>query len=407
MRLPTLFPTIALAAAVALGAPAAAAPAAAAGAPHGSAAKADVIRVEMNGTDYELEAAPYAANGAVYLPVRDMGELLGAVVFWNGIARTVTMTYPGLTLKLTDGSMQATVNGKAVALTSPLQTVNGRIYAPLRFFSESTGAGVEWKSASRTVSITRPDAYIKGIGVNTTLWLNRGTGDLYYAHPYEQAPAHVGRLETEGGFKGGISMTVGGFGTNSTVITVVDNYGEPHVHYDEYSVLVHGKQAVSQRKASYFQRYEPNVNYYQYYHPDGWIQNLALTDGRTLTVFNEEGAVEAEYDLPALAGKDEAYAVLGISDKYLVVRPNRTGFLTLINLDDGNRAVELYDKLLTGEDLAYARDNDVPYRGDSLIFAGGTWQGDRLTFLYDSPFDGKNDYEELHYDRQVDGSGGE
>jgi len=400
-RVYSLFARAAMAAAIALTLPSAAIAAIGGSAP-AAAADADAIKITLNGDAYELKTAPYVAEGTVYLPVREIGELLGSVVFWNGQARTVTMTYPKLTVQLRDGSMEATVNGKTVPLTAPLQTVNGRIYVPLRFFSESAGVGVEWKGSSRTVSLTRTDDYVKGGGVNVTLWLNRNTGDLYYAHPYEQAPAHVGKVDAT--FKGHISLTVGGYATRSTVITILDNYGEPSVQFAAYGILVHENRIVSQKKASYFQRYEPNLDYYQYYHPDGWIQNLALTDGRTVTVFNEEGEETAAYDLPALVGLDESYAVLGMSDKYLVVRPNSTGFLTLINLDDGNSKVVLYDKLLSGQDLEYAQGNDVPYRGDSLMFGGGTWQGDRLTFWYDSPFDGKSQhYVELHYDRLAAG----
>jgi len=393
----SLFARAALAAAIALTLPSAAIAAAAASAPTAAA-----VNVTLNGDPYELKTAPYVADGTVYLPIRDIGELLGSVVFWNGQSKTVTMTYPKLAVRLRQGSMEATVNGKTVPLTAPLKTVNGRIYVPLRFFSESAGVGVEWKGSSRTVSLTRSDDYVMGGGVNVTLWLNRETGDLYYAHPYEQAPAHVGKVDAT--FKGHISMTVGGYATRSTVITILDNYGEPSVQFAAYGILVHEKKIVSQKKASYFQRYEPNLSYFQYYHPDGWIQNLALTDGRTVTVFNDEGEETAAYDLPSLVGLDESYAVLGMSDKYLVVRPNSTGFLTLINLDDGNSKVVLYEKLLSGQDLEYAKGNDVPYRGDSLMFAGGDWQGDRLTFWYDSPFDDKGrHYVELHYDRAVAG----
>ena len=364
-----------------------------------AATKASVsesIKVTFNGSEYKPKTAPFVSNGSVYLPVRDMGELLGTMVAWNSSAKTVTMNYPELTVNLVYGSKNAAANGKTVELTAPLLMVEGRIFVPLRFFSEATGAGVKWEPSLKTVSITRVDDFIKP-QVWSGIWLNRKTGDLYTARD-EQSPAVlIGKLDAS--IKGSVSFNAGGIGGGSgSVLTIVDNYGEPHVQYDAYGILIQNNKIVSQKKVSYFQRYEQNVSYFQVYNPKGWLQYSVLTDGKIVTVFNEQGKAVKEYDLPALAGKDEVYSVLMIGEDYLVVRPNRTGLLTLIDLKD-NTTVVLADKLLSGKDLEYARSNDVPYHGDELKFAGDMGHG-TLDFSYDSPVDNKKDnYVRLSYDR--------
>lgn len=137
------------------------------------------IKVSINGGEYQPKSAPFIYNDTVYLPVRDVGELLGTVVFWNSSLKRVTMTYPELTVNLNYGSMEATVNGNSMKLTTSLRMVNGRIFVPLRFFSEAIDAGVEWKDSTRTMSITKSDDYVKGVGSNTTIWLNKMAGDIY------------------------------------------------------------------------------------------------------------------------------------------------------------------------------------------------------------------------------------
>lgn len=177
--------------------------------------------------------------------------------------------------------------------------------------------------------------------------------------------------------------------SGNSVVTIVDNYGEPHINYDVFAVLVRDNKIVDQKKASYYQRYEKNQVYYEYIDlkENKWVMNALLADGRMLTIFDDEGNEFKKYDLPTLVGKDEEYSVLGVGEDYLVVRPNRTGFLTLINLKD-NSTVVLVDKLLSGRDLEYARSNDIPYRGDELRFVGDN--PGELIFYYASPFDGKD-----------------
>ncbi|WP_314589474.1 copper amine oxidase N-terminal domain-containing protein [Paenibacillus terrigena] len=379
--------TAALIAAMALSVPVAAS---AAGAAQVNKQVSSGIKVVLNDVEFQPKSTPFIENGVLYMPLRDTGELLGTVVFWNSTTKVITMTYPDQFVKLNYGSTQALVNGKPVELKAKLRLVDGRMYVPLRFFSEAIGAGVAWSPSTSKVTITKSNDFVK-YETGSTCWMNRKTGDLYYAHPYEQPPVHVGKMELDHPMQGIVSIEEMSVNSGARIITVVDNYGEPHVNYDVYSVLLVNKKIVTQKKASYFQRYESNARYYQSLDSKAgkWIEHLLMTDGKILSVYNDQGQLVQEFDLPKLAGQDDVYTIEGIGDDYLLVRPNKTGLLMLIDLND-HSVVVLCDKLLTGQELDYAHNNDVPYRGDDLQYHSESADGDLIYFTHYSPFDGKH-----------------
>ncbi|GIP56329.1 copper amine oxidase N-terminal domain-containing protein [Paenibacillus sp. FSL W8-0186] len=325
------------------------------------------IKLLFNGQEYSPSSAPLFYKDSVYLPLRDIGELLGSVVFWNAQDQSVTMTYPNRIVSMKLNASIATVNGTTVKLNSPVIVRSGRTFVPIRFFSEAIGAGVEWNAAKKTVSLSQKSPYVQGAGVNTSIWLNKNTGDLYFAYPFEAKPEHVGQLNVDIQEFTTISAYSMPSAQQSYIITVEDNYGEPHVHTNVYTAFIKDKQVISQSKAYYFQRYEKNAVVDQ----DG---NAVLTDGKLLSIIDADGQVIREYDLPKLTGKDENHSVLAVSSSYLLIRPNLSGHLTLINLKD-NSATLLYQQFLSGEELEYAEMNDVPYHGDNLVFLGETGDG--------------------------------
>jgi peptidoglycan hydrolase CwlO-like protein len=58
------------------------------------------------------------------------------------------------------GEKEAMVNGDSVFLDVPPTIVEGRTLVPLRFIAETFGADVEWDAATRTITLTAPDAAV-------------------------------------------------------------------------------------------------------------------------------------------------------------------------------------------------------------------------------------------------------
>lgn len=346
-----------------------------------AAPAAKKITLKINGNSHLTESAPFISQNSVYMPLREVGELLGAMVSWNAAAKTVTMSYPGHLVTLKIGSTEAINNGKKIKLNTPLQVIKGRVYVPLRFFSESIGASVTWKQADNTVGINQKIIYQTGGSMQTgAAWIDPATGSLYTALGKSDIPKLAGKLQIDPELTGYWGMSTKAIGTNGLMVSLLINYGEPGIQYRSHAAYIKDSKLVKQAAAQYYQRYEPNIV--------AMNNNPLLTDGKTLTLLDSSGATLEEYDLPKLGGKDESYAVLGMGQGYLIIRPNKTGLLTLVDLKTGT-ATLLYKQFLSAAEQEYAETNDIPYHGDELAFTGETSKG-ILSFSYRSALDGKS-----------------
>ena len=100
-----------------------------------------------------LDVAPLIQNGRTLVPLRFIGETLGAGVEWNETTRQVTYTTPLRNIVLTLKSTQAVVDGQKITLDAAPVVINGRTLVPLRFVSEWLGAVVNWDATARTVTV--------------------------------------------------------------------------------------------------------------------------------------------------------------------------------------------------------------------------------------------------------------
>ena len=92
------------------------------------------------------------------MPVRGVLEMLGASVSFDNRTQTVIASTPKMDIQLQIGSRTAVVNGNNVTLDIPAQTIHDHTFVPLRFLGEALGADVAWDSATRTVRILTKDA---------------------------------------------------------------------------------------------------------------------------------------------------------------------------------------------------------------------------------------------------------
>jgi hypothetical protein len=97
---------------------------------------------------------PRQVNGRVMVPLRGVMEKLGAFVGWEPRTQTVTANKSGVDLVLRLGDRNAVVNGRTVILDVPAEYYRGSTMVPLRFVGEALGADVKWNAATYTVNIT-------------------------------------------------------------------------------------------------------------------------------------------------------------------------------------------------------------------------------------------------------------
>ncbi len=101
---------------------------------------------------------PQSIRGRVLVPLRGVLERLGAYVGYESATQTVTASRGDIDIQLRIGDATARVNGRDIALDVPPQIYRGSTLVPLRFMGQALGAEVQWDNATRTVNITTSDA---------------------------------------------------------------------------------------------------------------------------------------------------------------------------------------------------------------------------------------------------------
>jgi len=119
--------------------------------------KPGVLQVSISGpvlnTTKTLDVAPVIKNDRTLVPLRFVGEILGAEVIWDDAARTVTYISDQRNITLKIDSKEAKVDGQTIALDVPPTIINSRTMVPLRFVGEWMGAVVRWDGATSTILI--------------------------------------------------------------------------------------------------------------------------------------------------------------------------------------------------------------------------------------------------------------
>jgi len=128
-----------------------------------SSANAPVVSLTLDGGALQSADVPAIILGSrTLVPVRLVGESLGAQVLWVSETNQVILQRRDDTVVLTLGSANATVNGKAVTLPDGVPAVvvkSGgveRTMVPLRFVAEQLGGIVAWEQGSYTAALTSP-----------------------------------------------------------------------------------------------------------------------------------------------------------------------------------------------------------------------------------------------------------
>jgi len=113
------------------------------------------IDVLVDNEDYiYYNTPPKIVNGSVMVPMRETFAELGAKIQWNPKTQTVTAVKENKKIIIKVKSKTATVNGKVKTLTVPATMIEGKVFVPVRFVSESLGAKVEYDAHSKIVYIT-------------------------------------------------------------------------------------------------------------------------------------------------------------------------------------------------------------------------------------------------------------
>lgn len=107
---------------------------------------------------YKSSRAPVINANRTFVPLRALGEALGAKVEYVASEKKVVYQMGNVTIEMWLGKKEAAVNGKPLKLDNPPLIISGSTYVPVRFVAENLGADTEYIAATKTVKITYPKA---------------------------------------------------------------------------------------------------------------------------------------------------------------------------------------------------------------------------------------------------------
>jgi len=116
-------------------------------------------RVELFAPDgvpkgsFALDSPPVIVDGRAMVPLRFIGEVLGAEVFWDEALRKVTYISGTRLIELTVGQPSALVGGRVMSMDAAPLIINSRTMVPVRFVSQWLGAVTKWDDIEKKVEI--------------------------------------------------------------------------------------------------------------------------------------------------------------------------------------------------------------------------------------------------------------
>ncbi|ATW26056.1 copper amine oxidase N-terminal domain-containing protein [Candidatus Formimonas warabiya] len=110
------------------------------------------IKVVINGSPKSFSPAPVNKDGSVLVPMRSFFEALRCQVTWDEATKTAVGTKNDTVVKLTINKNSAYVNNQIKSLTTAAQVINGSTFIPLRFVGEALGAEIKWENGTITIS---------------------------------------------------------------------------------------------------------------------------------------------------------------------------------------------------------------------------------------------------------------
>ncbi|OCT12988.1 hypothetical protein A8709_21950 [Paenibacillus pectinilyticus] len=116
----------------------------------------------INGTTTWMDVAPFMKDGNTFIPLRYLGEAIGAEVTWDAATQTAWVKTGGNTATFWIGKPYMELNGQRKDIGTPIFLHGGRTQVPLRFITELLGWDVKWNDADWSITLTKAMAMDMG-----------------------------------------------------------------------------------------------------------------------------------------------------------------------------------------------------------------------------------------------------
>lgn len=313
----------------------------------------------------------YRANSKIFPSLKDSkltskSKIYGILTGWQ---KQVTVLA---------GSKNATVDHKKVSMEAAAILDKGDIYVPVSFLFKALEIKAKYDSATKTYNIdSLPNyAYSTSTFENKTYEVRFNPAEVY-VKDNKGARTLLAKLSqpiNETALMKFIKTPKG-----SLIVTISEFYGITIGSTDIHTLLFKENKLIRQMHAHYLFRSGKNINLVG--------SQIILTDGKKAEIIDDNtGKTIQTLDLVELGGKDDDYAIEGLGDRYILIRPASTGLLTLVQLNS-NSKTQLYEKLLDADEQKAALNPGEFFRGDTLTFV--KQEGNVLYFSKYDPKTGK------------------
>ena len=132
---------------------------------------ASPVRVQVDGNP--LSGTSYLVEGVTYAPIRALLNAFGGwTISWDSASRSAVARSGGETVTAGIGRRYITVNGVRWNTPGGIFLKNGSTYVPLRILGEALGAQVEWDPWMSGAAVTSEDFALPG-SASDFYWLSR------------------------------------------------------------------------------------------------------------------------------------------------------------------------------------------------------------------------------------------
>jgi inhibitor of cysteine peptidase len=133
-------------------------------APPAATESGTAIGLQVNGSNVSFSSMPLLIDNTLMVPLRDLSESLGVQLEWDESSQTAAAVKGIHSIKLTIDNKQAFRGETPVNLEAAPRMHNGKLFVPLRFFSESFDFNVYWDGLNKSVAIVDADKSLPTIG---------------------------------------------------------------------------------------------------------------------------------------------------------------------------------------------------------------------------------------------------
>ena len=112
-----------------------------------------VSAAQVKVNDKPIDAEAVIVEGRTLVPVRGVFEELGYTVEYDADTKTAVLTKGSSSVVMTAGEASFTANGESITPEVPQQIINSRFMLPLRAVGEALGAEVDWDAQTKTASV--------------------------------------------------------------------------------------------------------------------------------------------------------------------------------------------------------------------------------------------------------------